>query len=332
MKNFSRRTRSWKPRREELQSLNEELTTTNNQLHETLQRQRGTSDDLQNILNSSDAATLFLDENFNIRFFTPSAASCFNLIASDVGRPLADLANPFPGVDLIADARAVLADLATTKREVRNESGTLDTYRTSPYRTQDNRIEGVVISLSEISAMKAVEHESQAARAYAEAIIDTVREPLIVLDESMHVVSAGQSFYRLLNASPEDTIGWLLPDSDAHHLEVPALRTFLDRVKGGGGDVENREFEIDLPALGRRTLLVSAKAVWQGGTATRWIWCRSTTSPITGAQSGSLAPSSRQQNKPISPNPFSRRRQSRSAPALADLNLFARRTSERNQR
>lgn len=188
--------------KEELQSLNEELTTTNNQLHETLERQRRTSDDLQNILNSSDAATLFLDENFKIRFFTPSAASRFNLIASDVGRPLADFANPFTGVDLIGDARAVLGNLATIRREVRSVSGVWYTYRTSPYRTQDNRIEGVVISLSEISAMKAVEQEIQAARAYAEAIIDTIREPLIVLDGEMHVVSASRSFFRFFDAVP----------------------------------------------------------------------------------------------------------------------------------
>ena len=74
--------------REELQSLNEELTTTNTQLHETLERQRGTADDLQNILNSSDPATLFLDDNLSIRYFTPSAAAVFKIIASDVGRPL----------------------------------------------------------------------------------------------------------------------------------------------------------------------------------------------------------------------------------------------------
>ena len=226
---------------------------------------------MQNILNSSDAATLFLDENLNIRFFTPSAASRFNLIASDVGRPLADFANPFTSVDLISDARAVLGNLATIRREVRSATGVWYTYRTSPYRTQDNRIEGVVISLSEISAMKAFEREIQAARAYAEAIVDTVGEPLIVFDETMHVVSAGRSFYRLFDASPEDTVGRLLPDSDAHHLDVPALRAFLDRVKGGGGDAENCEIEIDLPALGRRTLIVTAKPVREEGTATRWI-------------------------------------------------------------
>jgi two-component system, chemotaxis family, CheB/CheR fusion protein len=254
--------------KEELQSLNEELTTTNNQLQETLERQRRTSDDLQNILNSSDAATLFLDEHLRIRFFTPSTATLFNLIASDVGRPLADLANPFTGLDLIADAHAVLADLATVRREVQSASGAWYTYRASPYRTEDNRIEGVVVSLSEISAMKALEQESQAARAYAEAIIDTVRDPLIVLDEAMRVVSAGRSFYRLFGASPSDTVGRPLPETDAHHLDVPALRAFLDRVASTGGP-ERCEIEIDVPTLGKRVMIVGTEKIQDTGVGSK---------------------------------------------------------------
>src|SRR4029079_9956546 len=77
--------------KEELQSLNEELTALNSQLQETVEQQRATANDLQNILNSTDVATLFLDADFNIRFFTPAAKSLFNVIASDVGRALADL-------------------------------------------------------------------------------------------------------------------------------------------------------------------------------------------------------------------------------------------------
>ena len=77
--------------KEELQSLNEELTALNSQLQETLDRQRITSNDLQNVLYSTDVATLFLDTALNIRFFTPATTSLFNLIPGDVGRPLADL-------------------------------------------------------------------------------------------------------------------------------------------------------------------------------------------------------------------------------------------------
>jgi two-component system, chemotaxis family, CheB/CheR fusion protein len=257
--------------KEELQSLNEELATTNSQLHEALDRQRQTNDDLQNILNSSDAATLFLDENLNIRLFTPTVATRFNLIASDVGRPLADLANPFVDIDLIADARLVLTDLATVKREGRTSSGSSYTYRTAPYQTQDNRIGGVVISLSEISAIKAVEEAAEEARAYAQGVIDTIGEPLVVLDEAMNVVSAGQSFYQVFAASPSDTVGRQLPDSDAHHLDVPALRAFLDRVKNDSQALQTSEIEIDLPRHGRRALIVTARHIRRGRAATQWV-------------------------------------------------------------
>ena len=95
--------------REELQSLNEELTALNSQLQETLERQRSTSNDLQNILDSSGVATLFLDSELNIRFFTPAAKSLFRVIATDIGRPLADLARRINDTRLLADAGAVLA-------------------------------------------------------------------------------------------------------------------------------------------------------------------------------------------------------------------------------
>ncbi len=96
--------------KEELQSLNEELTALNSQLQETLERQRTTSNDLQNVLYSTDVATLFLDTNLNIRFFTPATKSLFNVIPSDVGRPLADLSSLAADGALLADARTVLQD------------------------------------------------------------------------------------------------------------------------------------------------------------------------------------------------------------------------------
>jgi two-component system CheB/CheR fusion protein len=254
--------------REELQSLNEELTTTNAQLHETLDRQRSTADDLQNILNSSDLATLFLDENLNIRFFTPSAAAIFNIIASDIGRPLADLANPLTGLDPLGDAREVLAKLAPLRREVRSQTGAWYQCVTSPYRTRDNHIQGVVITLSNISGLKAEEEEARAARAYAEAIIDTIHEPLVVFDAAMQVVSASKSFYEYFEAAPADTIGRHLPDTDAHHLDVPALRAFLDRVQEGDGAPQSSEIELDLPGPWQdswRTLILTAARVRDSG-------------------------------------------------------------------
>ena len=109
--------------KEELQSLNEELTALNSQLQETVEQQRATSNDLQNILNSTDVATLFLDCKLNIRFFTPATKSLFNIIATDVGRQLADLIRRFEDADLLSDAQAVLSSRAPVRREVKAHDG-----------------------------------------------------------------------------------------------------------------------------------------------------------------------------------------------------------------
>src|SRR6202044_1552862 len=94
--------------KEELQSLNEELTALNGQLQETLERQRTTSNDLQNVLYSTDVATLFLDKSLNIRFFTPATKALFSILPGDLGRPLSDLHSLAADAGLLEDARTVL--------------------------------------------------------------------------------------------------------------------------------------------------------------------------------------------------------------------------------
>ena len=153
--------------KEELQSLNEELTALNSQLQETLERHRTTANDLQNVLYSTDVATLFLDINLNIRFFTPATKSLFSIIPGDIGRPLADLRSLGADSDLPIDARAVLQTLAPVEREIETERGAWYVRRILPYRTQDNGVEGVVITFTDITerkrAVKAVEAAKQQA-------------------------------------------------------------------------------------------------------------------------------------------------------------------------
>ena len=154
--------------REELQSLNEELTALNSQLHEALGQHQAIANDLENILNSADVATLFLDENLRIRFFTPAAKALFSVIISDVGRPLADLARHFADGHLLADARLVLANLVPVTREIEAENAAWYTCRILPYRTKDNRIEGVVITFVDITLRRQAEDAMHAARLQAE--------------------------------------------------------------------------------------------------------------------------------------------------------------------
>ena len=109
--------------KEELQALNEELSALNGQLHETLDRQRTISNDLQNVLYSTNVATLFLDTNLNIRFFTPATEAFFRVIPSDVGRPLADLASLAVDSALLTDAATVLRTHTPIEREVDARDG-----------------------------------------------------------------------------------------------------------------------------------------------------------------------------------------------------------------
>jgi two-component system CheB/CheR fusion protein len=154
--------------KEELQSLNEELTALNSQLQETLERQRTTSNDLQNILYSTDVATLFLDRNLNIRFFTPATKSLFSVIPSDVGRPLADLNSLAADSALLTDAQAVLQTLAPIEREIEAWTGTWYIRRILPYHAQDDAVEGVVITFADITERKHVAEALEVAKRQAE--------------------------------------------------------------------------------------------------------------------------------------------------------------------
>ena len=154
--------------KEELQSMNEELTALNSQLQETLERQRTTSNDLQNVLYSTDVATLFLDTHLNIRFFTPATKSLFNVIPSDVGRSISDLHSLVSDDALANDARTVLSTLAPIEQEIETQAGAWYLRRILPYRTQDNRIEGVVITFADITERKHISDALAAAKRQAD--------------------------------------------------------------------------------------------------------------------------------------------------------------------
>ncbi len=258
--------------REELQSLNEELTALNSQLQETLERQRSTSNDLQNILDSSGVATLFLDSNLNIRFYTPAAKSLFRVIATDIGRPLADLARHINDTHLLADAEMVLrSHVPPPNHEVEADDGAWYTRRILPYRTQDAQVAGVVITFADISERKTAERAVEAARSYSDSIINTIRQPLVVLDDELYVISASRSFYSTFSVEPEQTVGRQLDAVDEGRLDIGAMRSFLDGLRNSNGVIEDHEIDVELPPRGMRSLLVSALEIREEPLATRKI-------------------------------------------------------------
>ncbi len=154
--------------KEELQSLNEELSALNSQLHETLERQRATANDLQNILRSTDVATLFLDLDLNIRYFTPATRVLFRVIQGDIGRPLADLASRAIDPRLVEDAQQVLETLQPRECEITTMSGDWFIRRILPYRSEAEVAEGLVITFTNISERKDIASALEVAKAEAE--------------------------------------------------------------------------------------------------------------------------------------------------------------------
>jgi len=143
--------------KEEMQSLNEELQTVNAELQSKLDELSGTNNDMKNLLNSTDIATVFLDNELRVRRFTLQAQTIIKLIPSDVGRPITDLASDLLYPELVTDAHEVLRTLAFSERSIATKDGRWFTVRVMPYRTVDNRINGVVITYADISAAKKVE-------------------------------------------------------------------------------------------------------------------------------------------------------------------------------
>ena len=137
--------------KEELQSMNEELTTVNNQYKEKVEELSKTNDDLDNLLTSTDIATLFIDSELKIGRFTPATQGLLNLISTDVGRPLSNIRSNLTDNHLLKDVQKVLAKLSPIEGEINTKDGHCYLRRIVPYRTNDNRICGVVITFIDIT-------------------------------------------------------------------------------------------------------------------------------------------------------------------------------------
>jgi two-component system CheB/CheR fusion protein len=143
--------------KEEMQSMNEELHTVNNELQAKVDELSRASSDMKNLLNSTDIATLFLDNDLNVRRFTPQATKIIKLIPADLGRPITDLASELKYPELADDAREILRTLASAEKPIAARDGRWFTVRIMPYQTLDDRIDGVVITFADITVAKALE-------------------------------------------------------------------------------------------------------------------------------------------------------------------------------
>jgi two-component system CheB/CheR fusion protein len=245
--------------KEELQSLNEELNTTNSQLQAKLEELEVRTNDLNNLLNSTDVATLSLDRSLCIRWFTPSMKALLDLLPSDIGRPISHFAQRFSGGGLLEDARKVLDQLVPTDAEVVDDLGRWYIRHILPYRTDDDRIDGVVVTFTEITDRKRREREVNEAKEFAEAIVEAVQFPLIVLTPDLRVKSANAAFYDTFQVTPDETAGRALAHLGNRQWDIPELHRRLTKVRSERTEFSDFEIEHEFERIGQRTMLLHAR-------------------------------------------------------------------------
>ncbi|TFG48079.1 MAG: PAS domain-containing protein [Candidatus Brocadiia bacterium] len=254
-----------------MQSTNEELETVNAELQKKLEQLSDANDDLNNLMFSTEIATVFLDNDMRIKRFTPKMRNFFKLIDTDIGRSVGDIVHNLINVALLEDINQVIDHLGRVEKEVQSSDGRWYLMRILPYRTVDNAIDGVVIAFPDITVQVTNELLSIEARNFAEGIIATVRESLVVLDNELRVISANESFYKTFKTEPKDTEKKLIYELGNGQWDIGKLRQLLEEILPKNTQFRDLEIVHDFPDIGQKKMLLNARRILHSGKSTETI-------------------------------------------------------------
>jgi two-component system CheB/CheR fusion protein len=247
--------------KEELQSTNEELTTVNDELQSRNEETTRLNNDLVNVLRGIEIPVILLGGELQIRRFNDAAAKLLNLITTDVGRPLSDMRTNINIPDLEQMVLDVVNTLGVKEKEVQDAEGRWYSLAIRPYKTVDNRIDGVLMTLVDIDEMKRTLFRIKEAYDYANDIVETVREPLLVLDSGLRVITANRSFYENFMVDLKETEGRYLYELENGHWNIPDLIKQLREVLPQQKSFSDFEVSAEFPNLGRKTMILNAREI-----------------------------------------------------------------------
>jgi two-component system CheB/CheR fusion protein len=229
--------------REELQSINEELTTVNHELKSKVDDLGQANSDMLNLMDATAIATVFLDREFRVTRFTPSAVAIFKLIATDVGRPLSDLTTPLDYPQLAADARRVLETLQPTEREAGDAAGNWYLARVRPYRTIEDRIAGVVLTFVDITERKEAQESLRQSQERFSAIVNQASVGVAQTRLDGEITFANTCYHALMGYGERELVGVRALDL-VHAADHAAMSVRLARLAQHGEPFQSESRDI----------------------------------------------------------------------------------------
>jgi two-component system CheB/CheR fusion protein len=249
---------------EELESANEELNTLNEELKTSNVEFSKVNRDLANLLESISIPLVMVGRDLRIRRFTRAIEPMLNLVASDVGRPISDFQ---PQVEL-PDLRRLLLDAMEggnrTPRDIRDSHGRWYSLRVLPSAGPHGKTDGAVMVLIDIDAAKR-------GLDFAEAIVETVREPLVILNQNLQVVKANKTFYETFQSAQVDTEGRLIYDLGNGQWNIPKLRELLENILPTHSTFRDFEVTHEFDRVGRKVMLLNASEIFNPNAQARTI-------------------------------------------------------------
>lgn len=243
--------------KEEMQSLNEELQTVNAELQSKVEEYSRVSNDMKNLLNSTDIATLFLDKDLNIRRYTFQATKIFKLIKSDIGRPITDLVTDLEYPKLADDAREVLRTLVFIQKQIPAKDGRWFSIRIMPYRTSDDKIDGLVITFINLSDLKQVELKLHETEQMSRSLLNSSSSAIIKLSPDGKIQEFNPEAEKLFGKKHKDVLNqdyikMFIPEK-AQKMTKNEMNLIIKKMKysnikmqvnAAGGKIENVDWTV----------------------------------------------------------------------------------------
>jgi two-component system, chemotaxis family, CheB/CheR fusion protein len=251
--------------KEEMQSTNEELSTLNDELHTRNDELSALNSDLVNLLATVQIPIVMVTRDLRIRRFTPAAETAMNIIPSDIGRPIGHLKPNFDCPDLEAMIAEVVETVSIRERQVeRTDNGRVFTLQIRPYKSMENRVDGAVVVMFDVSSAQDQAAALEVSRATSDAAMGTAHEPILLLDGTFKVIRANHAFLDQFQAKASAIEGTTVYDLGDGAWNIPALHRLLEKLLPQKRSVDNFEIVHDFGGLGRKRLRVDARRIESG--------------------------------------------------------------------